>query len=62
MLKYFYETFLNMDSEIIKAIDNCVFYNDFILFLEKIKQKGWLDLTKTGNLQRKEINYFGQIF
>ncbi|PIU74206.1 hypothetical protein COS77_02830 [Candidatus Roizmanbacteria bacterium CG06_land_8_20_14_3_00_34_14] len=51
-----------MDSKIIEAINNCDFFNDFILFLKTLKQKGGLDLTKTGNLQRKEINYFGQIF
>lgn len=50
-----------MDSEIIKAITNCDFFNDFILFLKTLKQKGELDLTKTGNLQRKEINYFVSI-
>lgn len=51
-----------MDSEIIETINNCNFFNDFILFLKTLKQKEGLDLTKTGNLQRKEINNFGQIF
>lgn len=51
-----------MDAELTKEIDKNYFFSDFLLFLNTLKEKGELLLTKTGNLQRKEIDYFGKIF
>lgn len=51
-----------MNDELIKGIDKNNFFSDFLLFLKTLKEKGELLLTKTGNLQRKEIEHFGQVF
>jgi hypothetical protein len=50
------------NDELIKEIDKNDFFSDFLLFLKTLQEKGGLLLTKTGNLQRKEIDHFGQVF
>lgn len=51
-----------MTDEIASAIAESLFFSDFLLFLKTIKEKGFLGLTKTGNLKRQEIDSFGSVF